>query len=153
MAYSAGKIGANPLKAVSQVEIRGKQIRQARAFTEKELGRLFAVSGPRILVYQMLFYSGQRKAEVEALRWRDLRINETAASALFRTATTKDKETRSIPLPQALAAELRKIQPGDEKADSKVFFGIFPHYETFRADLKRAKIEHRDSAGHVVHSH
>jgi integrase len=147
------KIGGNPFKMVSRVETRGKQVRQARAFTEKELTSLFAVSGPRTIVYQTLLYTGQRKAEVESLRWADLRINETSASALFRAATTKDKETRSIPLPPALAKELRKIQPADEKADKKVFFGIFPHYETFRADLKRAKISHRDSAGHVVHFH
>ena len=147
------KAGVNPLKKVSRVETRGKQVRQARAFTENELARLFTVSGPRTIVYQTLFYTGQRKAEVEALRWADLRINETAASALFRAATTKDKETRSIPLPSALARELRKFQPADEKADKKVFFGLFPHYETFRADLKRAKIPHKDSAGHVVHFH
>src|SRR5258708_7306149 len=147
------KLGTNPLKKVSRVETRWKQVRQARAFTEKELARLFAVSGHRTIVYQTLFYTGQRKSEVEALRWCDLRINENAASALFRAATTKDKETRSIPLPPALAKELRKIQPSEGKLDKKVFFGLFPHYETFRVDLKRAEIPHKDSAGHVVHFH
>jgi hypothetical protein len=90
---------------------------------------------------------------VEALRWRDLRINENAASALFRAATTKDKETRSIPLPPLLAKELRAIQPKEENSDQRVFYGIFPHYETFRSDLEDAEIPHRDSAGHVVHFH
>ena len=149
------KTGINPFKKVSRVETRGKQVRQARAFTERELARLFAVSGPRTIVYQTLLYSGQRKSEVEALRWSDLRIDEKAPSALFRAATTKDKESRSIPLPEALARELRRLRPGPagENADKKIFFGIFPHYETFRADLIRAGIPHRDSAGSVVHFH
>ena len=94
-----GKLTANPLKTVSRVETRGKQVRQARPFTEAELTRLFSVSGKRKIVYQTLFYTGQRKAEVDALRWSDLRLEDGAPSAFFRAATTKDKESRVIPLP------------------------------------------------------
>ncbi len=107
----------------------------------------------RTIVYQTLLYTGQRKAEVDALRWDDLRLDDENPSAFFRAATTKDKESRSIPLPLPLAAELMRIQPGLFKRDKKVFFGFFPHYETFRADLERAGIPHKDSVGHVVHFH
>ena len=34
-----------------------------------------------------------------------------------------------------------------------MFWHLFPLYSTFRADLKKAGIPHRDSAGHVVHFH
>ncbi len=147
------KLAANPLKNVPRVEIRGKQVRQARPFTELELSRLFAISGKRTLVYKTLFYTGQRKAEVDALRWADLRLDDANPSAFFRASTTKDKDSRCIPLPTALAEELKLRQPPVEQRDKKVFFGIFPHYETFRADLKNAEIPHKDTAGQVVHFH
>jgi hypothetical protein len=35
-----GKLPANPLARVSKVEVRGKQVREARAFTVDELRRL-----------------------------------------------------------------------------------------------------------------
>src|SRR6185312_2479325 len=54
----------NPLAKVAHVEIRGKQVRPCRAFTEDELRRLFAVAGKRRLAYRMLLYTGQRKSEV-----------------------------------------------------------------------------------------
>ena len=125
------RLPANPLRKVTQVETRGKQVRQARAFTEEELGRLFAVSGDRALVYQNLLYTGQRKAEVKALRWADLRLEDKTPSAFFRASTTKDKDSRSVPLPEPLAAALRASQPEEGKRDTKVFLR-FPHYQVFQ---------------------
>jgi integrase len=148
-----GKLVESRTKCIPQVETRGKQIRQPRAFTEIELSRLFAISGSRELVYRTLLYTGQRKAEVEALRWCDLQLEGSNPSAFFRAATMKDKESRAIPLPLPLVEKLREIQPASGERDKKVFSGLFPHYETFRADLKRAGIPHRDSVGHVVHFH
>lgn len=82
-----------------------------------------------------------------------MELDSNNPSAFFRAATMKDKVSRSIPLPSFLADDLRKIRPAEGQRDKQVFFGLFPHYETFRADLKRAGIPHRDSAGHVVHFH
>jgi hypothetical protein len=82
-----------------------------------------------------------------------VRLDDKAPSAFFRAATTKDRESRAIPLPLPLAKELRDLRPAEGQTDKKVFFGLFPHYETFREDLKAAGIPHRDSAGRVVHFH
>jgi integrase len=148
-----GKLAENPIRLMSRVETRGKQTRQARPFTEEELSRLLAVAGPRELVYLTLYYSGQRKNEVRLLRWADLQLEGPNPSAHFREETMKDREARTIPLPLELADALRTLQPPIEQRDRKVFLGLFPHYETFRMDLERAGIPHKDSAGRVVHFH
>jgi len=57
----------NSLARIDTVETAGKTVRQYRAFTEEELARLFAIAGKRLLAYQMLLYTGQRKSEVRAL--------------------------------------------------------------------------------------
>jgi hypothetical protein len=56
----------NPLAKLDNVDVRGKQVRTARAFTEEEPRRLFSISGKRRLAYQILLYTGQRKSEVRA---------------------------------------------------------------------------------------
>jgi len=74
-----------------------------RAFTEEELARLFAIAGKRLLAYQMLLYTGQRKSEVRALVWGDLNLDSAEPYVLFRESTMKDKDKRSVALQQEIA--------------------------------------------------
>jgi integrase len=105
----------NPLAKVSHVEIRGKQVRPCRAFTEDELRRLFSIAGKRRLAYQMLLYTGQRKSEVQALMWSDLHLEEPQPYALFRESTTKDKDKRAVPLRPEILEELKELRPADHE--------------------------------------
>ncbi len=148
-----GRLAANPLAKVDVIDIRGKQVQTARAYTEAELQRLFAVAGRRRLVYQVLTYTGQRKEEVRALVWGDLHLDEERPFVHLREGTTKDKDKRAVPLHPELARELRQLRPVDAAPSARVFFGWFPTYESLRADLERAGIPHKDALGRVVHFH
>jgi len=143
----------NPLAKLDTVDVRGKQVRTARAFSEQELQRLFAIAGKRRLAYQMLLYTGQRKSEVRALVWADLHLDEAQPYVLFREGTTKDKDKRAVPLRRELAEELRQTKPECVLPTKRVFWFCWPTYDILRGDLKRAGIERKDALGRVVHFH
>jgi integrase len=143
----------NPLAKLDTVEVRGKQVRTSRAFSEDELRRLLAVAGKRRLAYLTLLYTGQRKSEVRALVWGDLHLDGPQPYALFRESTTKDKDKRAVPLRQELAEELRRIKPRGVEPTDQVFWFRWPTYDILRTDLKRARIERKDGLGRVVHFH
>ncbi len=147
------RLATNPLSKLDAVETRGKQVRACRAFTQDELGRLFAVAGKRKLAYQVLLYTAQRRSEVRALVWGDLHLDEVEPYALFREGTTKDKDKRAVPLRPELAQALREAKPADVDPTKKVFWFAWPTYDILRGDFKRAGIEHRDAMGRVVHFH
>jgi integrase len=145
------RLMVNPLKKLTVISTRGRQVRVARAFTPEELTGLFGVSRRR-LVYQVLTYTGQRSAEVRALVWGDLHLDEDRPFALFREETMKDAAKRPIPLHPSLAAALRAAKPSHCLPDSPVF-RVFPKWRTLMEDLKRLGIERKDKTGRVVHFH
>jgi integrase len=147
------RLSANPLAKVDVIQTRGKQVRPYRAFTEDELSRLFAVAGKRLLAYQMLLYTGQRKSEVRALVWGDLHLDSPKPYVLFREATMKDDEKRAVPLRIEIAEKLRAMRPVDVDPSKKVFWFCWPTYDILQGDLKRAGIERKDGIGRVVHFH
>ena len=148
-----GRIVGNPLARIDTVETRGKQVRQYRAFTEEELAKLFSIAGKRLLAYQMLLYTGQRKSEVRALVWGDLNLDSVEPYVLFREGTMKDKDKRSVALRQEIAEQLRAIRPQNVDSSKRVFWFCWPTYDILRGDLKRAGIERKDGLGRVVHFH
>lgn len=147
------QLARNPLAKVDMIDIRGKQVRSSRAFTEKEIVRLLEVAGYRRIVYLTLLYTGQRKEEVRSLVWGDVHLDDANPYALFRDTTTKDKKKRAVPLRAELAADLRGIRPDDVDEGRRVFRQVFPDYKTLRADFERAGIPHKDALGRVVHFH
>ena len=142
------RLERNPLAKVEHVETRGRQVRPYRAFTEDELRKLFPVAGPRLLVYQVMLYTGQRPEEVAALVWDDLHLNEERPFVLVRVETTKDKDKRAVPLHPLLASALKVAKP--ENATGPVF-PHFPTRRTLLADLVRAGIERKDTLGRTLH--
>ena len=148
-----GRLERNPLTKVDTVPTRGKQVRQYRAFTEEELARLFAVAGKRLLAYQTLLYTGQRKSEVRALVWSDLHLESDKPYVLFRVDTMKDDEKRAVPLRRELAAQLLASRPKDFDPTQRVFWWCWPTYDILMGDLKRAGIERKDGRGRAVHFH
>lgn len=150
------RLTVNPLAKVPHVEIRGKQVRPCRAFTEEELQRLFAVAGRRRLAYQMLLYTGQRKNEVRSLMWSDLHLDENQPYALFRESTTKDKDKRAVPLRPEIVVQLKALRPRPEETHmlgKPLFWFRWPTYDLLRGDLKRAGIERIDALGRALHFH
>ncbi|MDR0353542.1 MAG: tyrosine-type recombinase/integrase [Opitutaceae bacterium] len=145
------RLERNPLARVPLPDIRGKQVRPARALTQDELRALFEASGENALAYQMLAYTGQRCCEIAALVWGDVHLGSEPYLHV-RQSTTKDKAERAIPLHPGLAAALRAARPVNAPVDGPIF-ADFPTVERFYTDLKRAGIARKDALGRVVHRH
>ncbi|WP_334319633.1 tyrosine-type recombinase/integrase [Termitidicoccus mucosus] len=146
------RVAFNPLGTVDVVDTRGKKVHESRAFATDELRRLLAVAPQRRLVYLTLLYTGQRKKEIKALVWDDLRLDGDRPHVRLRGYTLKDRENRSLPLHPMLAAELRAAKPADAKPGALVF-GTMPKWDTLMSDLEKAGIAHADELGRVLHFH
>jgi integrase len=147
------RLAVNPLAKVDKIDVRGKQVRASRAYTELELARLFAVAGRYGIGYQVLLYTARRWSEVYALVWGDLHLDEAEPFALFREGTTKDKDKCAVPLKAELADQLRALRPADCAATDRALKGRLANYDLFRKHLKRAGIEHKNALGSVLHLH
>ena len=103
----AGRIKFNPLKNVGKVDERGKKKRVRRAFTDEELRKLIAGSGPRGIIYFTAARTGLRWEELRQLTWGDVRLNEQTPQLCVRAETTKNKKADTIPLTTFAAATRR----------------------------------------------
>jgi integrase len=146
------RLAANPLAKVGKIDGRGDKKVERRAYLLEELGRLFAVSGERALLYKTAFYTGLRKSELRELQWGDLREEGGNAFLQLRASTTKNGKADLLPLFAKLAAELRENRPGTFKPTEKVFPAL-PRMPRFYKDLKAAGIPRVDAAGRVSDFH
>lgn len=148
------QIAVNPLAGVDKVETRGKMVRPVRAFTDDELRRLLAVAGRRRSLYLLLLYTGLRRNEARSLVWDDVKLDAVRPYLLARDTTTKSGVKRAVPLHPALVVVLTALRPlPPVDASMRPLWPIFPKHRTLMADLVRAKIEHVDKLGRVVHFH
>jgi len=100
-----------------------------------------------------MFYTGQRKSEVQALVWGDLHLDSNKPYALFREETMKDDDKRAVPLRREIAAQLLTIRHEKVDPTKRVFWWCWPTYDILRGDLKRAGIEWKDGLGRRVNLH
>jgi integrase len=131
-----GRVVANPLKVVGKVEVRGRETRQRRAFTEDELRRLLSVAGARKAVYLMAAYTGLRRGELEQLEWSDVHIDDSPEAFIeVRASTTKNHKKATIKLHSDVVPVLREWKAANGDKNQRVFH--VPKIETLREDLKR----------------
>jgi integrase len=136
------RIERNPLRHIQKVQSNGKQTRPRRAFTREEFRRLLAVSQARRPVYLTAVFTGLRRSELAALEWDDVHLNATQPFLNVRASTTKNHKQAVIGLHEDVVTELRKLQvKRHSSANGLVFAALMPNMETFKADLKEAKIE------------
>ena len=81
---------SNPLLAVERVDTRGRERRKRRASTEEQLRNLLSVAGSRRPVYLFALDTGLRRAEIEAVVWGDVFLDEPNPYVLARASTTKN---------------------------------------------------------------
>ena len=147
------KLADNPIRKVEHLDVKGKGVRPARAFTDAEISALLAVAGDRRAAYLVLLYTGLRKMEAKRLAWGDVHLDVERPYLLARVGTTKNRDKRPVPLHPVVVDALRGIRPEGVAADVFVFLGSFPKRETLLKDFARAGIAKKDALGRVVHFH
>jgi integrase len=147
---------ARPL-AAAKVNRGGRNARQqpgrthAADLTPDTVARLEGEGRERALLYKVAALTGYRRRELLQLKVHHLRLDD--ARPTIRQTETKGGEKAVIPIPPALAAELRQHVAG-LPADAPVF-GVGPDLsKVFGRDRAFAKIPQRDAAGKyaVFHS-
>lgn len=146
-----GRTQGNPLKAVQKISLKGKQ-QLRRAFTDEELVRLLKHSDDYGLLYLTAVYTGLRQAELNALLWMDVHLDEIRPYLQVRASTTKNSNEAIVPLHSFLVAEFRSAYEGQKGGDF-----VFPHYvypgRRLNRHMKYAGIEQYDGAGRKLDFH
>jgi len=137
-----GRFVGDPLKGVTPMETRGREVRKRRAFTYEELNRLLSVSGVRAFGYLMAFFTALRRAELDALTWGDVYLDAEKPYVLVRASTTKNHKAAEIRLHAQLVRELIKHRPaGASGSDPLLQREQIADMDMMRKDLKAAGIE------------
>jgi integrase len=147
-----GRVQTNPLASVEKVRTEGRETRQRRAFSGKEMQQLLAaVPADRKAVYLMAVHTGLRRSELAALKWGDVRLDAVVPFVLVRASTTKNGKSAPMRLHPEVVKELEEIR-GNSQPEEPVF-KRFPRIERFRRDLKKAGVAYRDEAGNFADFH
>ena len=136
---------ANPLKFVSRVTTKGKEVVKRRAFTDNEMQRLLTVAGPRRIVYLTAVNTGLRRGELAALQWGDVDLNDAEAVIRVRASTTKNGLAANLSIQPVLEKELRQYRPVCWSSEDLVFADGVASMKVFKKDLMSAGISYIDS--------
>ena len=147
-----GQIGDNPLLAVEKAEVRGKEVRIRRAFTDAELLALLSVAGPRMALYLAAVHTGFRRAELASLRWSDMQLDGPTPFVRIRSSTSKNHLASTMPLHPELAECLRERRASvvDESAYT---LPRLDRMTQFRKDLEAAGVPFLDEEGRRADFH
>lgn len=145
-----GRCPDNPLSIVSKLDERKDTRRRRRAFTVKELARLFEADRGRGSLYKIAVYTGLRKGELAELSWGDIDLPK--GYVRVRIDVGKAAREDHIPIHAEAANVFRAIRPEAPTARTRVF-ETMPTSRTFRRDLERAKINRLDDEGRSVDFH
>ena len=148
---------ANPVDSLPAIRTRGDIRKRRRALTPDEAVRLLATvarrSSYRALWYETALFTGLRVGELQALEWRDLRLDGPSPCIALRAETTKAARADVVPLRRDLATKLRAHRPANAMPTARVF-PTTPTRATFRADCERAGIRWQaDEDGRTLDRH
>ena len=131
-----------PGRAVRKMNEDSDQRRLRRPFTEEELDRLFdsLVDEDRLDAYRLAFLTGLRRGELEALRWKDVDLDELEPCLRLRAEGTKSRRAEELPLHADAAAILARLRPEDADPDDRVMRSIPTVHRLYR-DLADAGVQ------------
>src|SRR5207237_7246041 len=115
MNWSQPRVGINPLRFVQKAELNGRQKRERRAFTPKELERLCAVSGRRGFVYRNAARTGIRRGELEEIERRDVHLGAPLPFIVVHASISKNHKPAKQPLTPDAADAIRELIRGDAR--------------------------------------
>lgn len=148
-----GRVQTNPLRLVAKVDERGQRKRVRRAFTDEELAKLVAGSGPRGIIYLTAARTGLRQEELRQLCWGDLHLDAAHPFVLAQASTTKNKKEEPLPLLPELVEALRKHRPAHCGPTDRVFPRGIPRASRLKVDAERNGIAYRDAQGRYADFH
>lgn len=138
----------NPLKGVSAVKTKGKEVRKRRALTFDEFRRFLDVAGPRRIGYLVAYFTGLRRGELRKLEWGDVHLEEHAEFFAVRANTTKNSKEAVMAIHQDLIKGLKELRPASFKSNDLVFTTKnIPYMDIMRKDLVAAGIPYKDEQG------
>lgn len=142
----------NPLRLVKRIDVRGKETRRRRAYTDDEVRRLLGVAGEWFLVYLTAVLTGLRRGELTGLLWAHLNFQGHQSYLTVPANLSKHRPADTIPLHPRLAMTLRSMRPVDCIPSDRVFPKM-PHMGHHDAMLAAAKIEKVDGMGRRADFH
>lgn len=113
-----------PRNEAAKVNLPSSTAREHRYLSVTELDRLLSAAGPWAPLFRCLALTGMRLGEASELRVRDVNLHRrratlsrstTTLTGRVVTGTTKNAETRTVPLPEEVIADMRaavKARPG-----------------------------------------
>ena len=143
-----GRMSANPLNNIGNVEERGREVRIRRAFTDDEVSKLLGVAGDYSTVYLLALTTGLRRGELAKLQWADVHLDAIRPFINVRASISKNHSTANMFLRQDVIDALRAISGADTGRVCKM-----PGRKRFKSHLASAKIPAKDGTGRVVDFH
>ncbi len=143
-----GRMNANPVNNIGNVEERGREVRVRRALTDDEVSRLLGVAGDYSTVYLLALTTGLRRGELKALQWADIHLGAVRPFINVRASISKNHSTANMFLRQDVIDALRANAGADAGRVCKM-----PGRKRFKSHLAAAKIPAKDSTGRVVDFH
>ncbi|MGH7989208.1 MAG: tyrosine-type recombinase/integrase [Limisphaerales bacterium] len=140
----SGRIKFNPLKFVGKVDERGQKKRVRRAFTNEELIKLIAGSGPRGIIYFTAARTGLRQEELRQLQWKDLRLEAQIPQIIVRAETAKNKKQEPVYLVPEIVEALKVYRPAHWSPSDLVFPNGIPRASRLKVDAGRVGVAYRD---------
>jgi integrase len=148
-----GRIKFNPLKRVGKIDERGQKKRVRRAFTDEELRKLIAGSGPRGITYFTASRTGLRREELKQLTWADVHLATPVPHVVVRAETAKNKKEESVCLVPEIVEALKAHRRKDSSAADLVFPDGIPENRQLIRDIKRNGIAYQDQQGRYADFH
>jgi integrase len=125
-----------------------------RSLSIEELQRLLTQSPRhRAVVYHTIVYTGLRRAEMNGLKWDDLKLADAQPHVRVPSSISKNRKESIHYLRPELVESLRVFQPADAKPGDFVFRGQLPRIPTFKRDLAAAGIPFEDIRGRRIDLH
>jgi integrase len=117
-----------------------------RSLAIEETQRLLAKAPRhRAVVYQMIVYTGLRRAEMNGLKWDDSKLEDVHPHVRVPSSLSKNRKESIHYLRPELVKTLTTFRPDDAKPADFVFRGLMPRIPTFKRDLAAAEIPFEDT--------
>ena len=150
--YTNGFIENDSMKDVRPLKTKGQTF-ERKALSFEEISALLnsVTDSMRRAVYTTAIYTGLRRAEIEAVEYGDLHLDEKSPYIFARASTTKNGKDAIIPLHPAVVDAILSIAKNHPAQTDRIF--VVPSIERFRDDLKTAGIEYKDERGNKTDFH